>query len=72
MKPCLRQMEVGIEDCQHIEFEYSKSKYHFKDLIIGKIYFLLGRINSWDPCEVRVALELDHEPMNLIFYGRSC
>ncbi|KAF7048663.1 hypothetical protein CFC21_061476 [Triticum aestivum] len=37
-------MEVGIEDCLHIEFEYSKSKYHLKDVIVGKIYFLLVRI----------------------------
>ncbi|KAG8090509.1 hypothetical protein GUJ93_ZPchr0011g27985 [Zizania palustris] len=27
----------------HIEFEYSKSKYHLKDVIVGKIYFLLVR-----------------------------
>jgi len=38
------KMEVGIEDCLHIEFEYNKSKYHMKDVIIGKIYFLLVRI----------------------------
>ncbi|XP_020262440.1 vacuolar protein sorting-associated protein 26A-like [Asparagus officinalis] len=38
------KMEVGIEDCLHIEFEYNKSKYHLKDIIIGKIYFLLVRI----------------------------
>ncbi|KAG8093238.1 hypothetical protein GUJ93_ZPchr0012g19703 [Zizania palustris] len=38
------KMEVGIEDCLHIEFEYSKSKYHLKDVILGKIYFLLVRI----------------------------
>ncbi|KAH0859357.1 hypothetical protein HID58_087618 [Brassica napus] len=37
-------MEVGIEDCLHIEFEYNKSKYHLKDVILGKIYFLLVRI----------------------------
>ncbi|GFZ06396.1 vacuolar protein sorting 26B [Actinidia rufa] len=37
-------MEVGIEDCLHIEFEYNKSKFHLKDVIIGKIYFLLIRI----------------------------
>eukprot|EP00850_Spirogloea_muscicola_P024101 SM000442S16157 [mRNA] locus=s442:25410:28067:- [translate_table: standard] len=37
-------MEVGIEDCLHIEFEYSRSKYHLKDVIVGKIYFLLVRI----------------------------
>jgi len=35
------KMEVGIEDCLHIEFEYSRSKYHLKDCIVGKIYFLL-------------------------------
>lgn len=34
-------MEVGIEDCLHIEFEYDKAKYHLKDSVIGKIYFLL-------------------------------
>ncbi|KAJ7057254.1 vacuolar protein sorting-associated protein 26-domain-containing protein, partial [Mycena amicta] len=33
------KMEVGIEDCLHIEFEY-----HLKDVIVGKIYFLLVRI----------------------------
>ncbi|RNA24133.1 vacuolar sorting-associated 26B-like [Brachionus plicatilis] len=38
------KMEVGIEECLHIEFEYNKSKYHLKDAIIGKIYFLLVRI----------------------------
>lgn len=38
------KMEVGIEDCLHIEFEYDKSKYHIKDVVIGKVYFLLVRI----------------------------
>jgi len=38
------KMEVGIEDCLHIEFEYNRSKYHLKDVIIGKVYFLLVRI----------------------------
>ena len=54
------KMDVGIEDCLHIEFEYSKSKsvhnlysrtswllsfrYHLKDVIVGKIYFLLVRL----------------------------
>jgi len=38
------KMEVGIEDCLHIEFEYNKSKYHLKDVIIGKVFFLLVRI----------------------------
>jgi vacuolar protein sorting-associated protein 26 len=38
------KMEVGIEDCLHIEFEYDKQKYHMKDCVLGKIYFLLVRI----------------------------
>eukprot|EP00485_Elphidium_margaritaceum_P009084 CAMPEP_0202688286 /NCGR_PEP_ID=MMETSP1385-20130828/3811_1 /ASSEMBLY_ACC=CAM_ASM_000861 /TAXON_ID=933848 /ORGANISM="Elphidium margaritaceum" /LENGTH=314 /DNA_ID=CAMNT_0049343221 /DNA_START=1569 /DNA_END=2513 /DNA_ORIENTATION=- len=38
------KMEVGIEDCLHIEFEYDQSKYHLKDVIRGKIFFLLVRI----------------------------
>jgi len=38
------KMEVGIEECLHIEFEYNRSKYHLKDVIIGKIYFLLVRL----------------------------
>eukprot|EP00042_Codosiga_hollandica_P035232 m.259323 g.259323 ORF g.259323 m.259323 type:complete len:314 (-) comp54584_c0_seq7:1659-2600(-) len=38
------KMEVGIEDSLHIEFEYNKSKYHLKDVIVGKIYFLLVRL----------------------------
>jgi vacuolar protein sorting-associated protein 26 len=38
------KMEVGIEDCLHIEFEYNKAKYHLKDIVIGKIFFLLVRI----------------------------
>ena len=37
-------MEVGIEDCLHIEFEYDQSKYHLRDVIRGKIYFILVRI----------------------------
>jgi hypothetical protein len=36
-------MEVGIEDCLHIEFEYDRAKYHLKDCVVGKIYFLLVR-----------------------------
>ena len=38
------KMEVGIEDCLHIEFEYKKSKYHLKDVLVGKIYFLFVQI----------------------------
>lgn len=39
------RMEVGIEDALHIEFEYNKSKFHLRDVVIGKVYFLLVRIN---------------------------
>lgn len=35
------QMEVGIEDCLHIEFEYDKAAYHLRDTVVGHIYFLL-------------------------------
>jgi len=38
------KMEVGIDECLHIEFEYDKSKYHMKDVVVGKVYFLLVRI----------------------------
>lgn len=38
------QMEVGIEDCLHIEFEYGKGIYSLRDTVVGKIYFLLVRI----------------------------
>jgi vacuolar protein sorting-associated protein 26 len=38
------KMEVGIEDCLHIEFEYAKAKYSLKDVVVGKIFFLLVRI----------------------------
>ena len=39
-------MEVGIEGCLHIDFEYTKSKYHLKDVILGKLYFLSVRIKT--------------------------
>lgn len=38
------KMEVGIEDCLHIEFEYERRAYHLQDTIVGKIHFLLVRI----------------------------
>jgi len=41
--PALK-MEVGIEDCLHIEFEYERSKYAIDEVITGKIDFLLVRI----------------------------
>jgi hypothetical protein len=38
------KMEVGIEDCLHIEFEYDKSVYALDECIRGVINFLLVRI----------------------------
>jgi vacuolar protein sorting-associated protein 26 len=38
------KMEVGIEDCLHIEFEYERRVYHLQETILGKIHFLLVRI----------------------------
>jgi len=38
------KMEVGIEDCLHIEFEYERRHYHLRDTVLGKIHFLLVRI----------------------------
>ena len=38
------KMEVGIEDCLHIEFEFSRSVFNLRDCILGKVYFNLVRI----------------------------
>ncbi|QLG72128.1 hypothetical protein HG535_0C04820 [Zygotorulaspora mrakii] len=38
------KLDIGIENCLHIEFEFSKSKYSLKDVIVGRIYFLLTRL----------------------------
>ena len=37
-------MEVGIEECLHIEFEFSKNAFHLKDCMLGKVSFNLVRI----------------------------
>ena len=38
-------MEVGIEDCLHIEFEFPKNHYHMKDCLVGNVSFKLVKIN---------------------------
>mmetsp|Transcript_48624 Transcript_48624/g.72582 ORF Transcript_48624/g.72582 Transcript_48624/m.72582 type:complete len:354 (-) Transcript_48624:190-1251(-) len=38
------KMEVGIEDCLHLEILIKKSKFDLKDIIEGEIHFLLVRI----------------------------
>ena len=43
-QPTLVKMDVGIEDCLHIEFEYLKSRFSLSDVIVGRIYFLLVRL----------------------------
>ena len=44
------KMEVGIEECLHIEFEYNKSKYHLKVDKLGQTLTLV----MWIPPYVRV------------------
>jgi vacuolar protein sorting-associated protein 26 len=39
------KMEVGIEDCLHIEFQYNKGKYYLKDCVTGRVNFALVKIN---------------------------
>ena len=38
------KMEVGIEDCLHIEFEFMRSVFNLKDCVLGKVFFNLVRI----------------------------
>ena len=57
-RDAILQMEVGIEDCLHIEFEYDKSRYNLKDTVVGKIYFLL----VWPPSRWSDA---DHDCFNI-------
>ena len=37
-------MDIGIEDCMHIEFVDNKGKYHLKDVIEGTVNFRLIRL----------------------------
>ena len=37
------KMEISIEECLHVEFEYKRHKYNLLDCITGKVYFLLVR-----------------------------
>ena len=37
-------LEVGIEDCLHLQIEFEKSKFHLKDVILGKVIFNLIKI----------------------------
>jgi len=59
------KMEVGIEDCLHIEFEYNKSKYHLHDVVIGKVFFLLVRIRIKHMELCLVKRETSGQPPNI-------
>ena len=49
------KMEVGIEDCLHIVFDYSRDTYHLKDCIYGKVKFSIVkiRIKNMEMCVVK-------------------
>ena len=38
-------MEVGIEDCLHIEFEFPRTYYSLNDCLMGNVSFKLVKIN---------------------------
>lgn len=44
LKPKPIKLDIGIENCLHIEFEFGKNFYNLNDLILGRIYFLLNRL----------------------------
>ena len=39
------QLEVGIEECLHLEFEYNNNIYGLRDCVHGKIFFWMVRIS---------------------------
>lgn len=39
------QLEVGIENCLHLEFTYSSSVYGVQDCVLGSVHFKLVKIN---------------------------
>lgn len=49
------KLEVGIDDMLHIEFEYTKTQYHLKDCLVGRVLFHLTKvqIKSMELCVVR-------------------
>ena len=38
------KIDVGIEQCLHIEFEYLNSRFSLKEVIVGRIFFFLVRL----------------------------
>ena len=39
------QLEVGIENCLHLEFTYSNTVYDIQDCVLGSVHFKLVKIN---------------------------
>ena len=44
LKPKPVKLDIGIENCLHIEFEFGRNYYTMNDLLLGRIYFLLNRL----------------------------
>ena len=65
-------MEVGIEDCLHIEFEYDKGRYHLKDTVVGKIYFLLVSFRKCEPTLRAECTALLRQPAASVHESVSC
>ncbi|CAD8079272.1 unnamed protein product [Paramecium primaurelia] len=38
------KLEVGIEDCLHLDFEHFKSRYNLMDVVTGNVNFYLVQI----------------------------
>jgi len=34
------RMEVGIDNLVHLEYELFQNKYHLRDCVLGKVYFV--------------------------------
>lgn len=49
------KLEVGIDNALHIEFEYTKTQYHLKDCIVGRVLFhqMNVQIKTMELCIVR-------------------
>lgn len=43
-RPTMVKLEVGIEDCLHIEFEYDRIAFGLQDVVTGNVHFLLVKI----------------------------
>eukprot|EP00983_Pelagomonas_calceolata_P037220 1136240-Pelagomonas_calceolata.AAC.17 len=67
------QMEVGIEDCLHIEFEYDRARYHLQDVVVGKIYFLLvsPNVTRFQESCSKMCIKSNHREVSHSHFGES-